>query len=205
MFTSSLQNDNKPITYTTGQLTPTNLLEGQRTVDPDTVNRLGNQTNDAINNFASQRQFVDKDVPATQNLIPGGGQIAASPINSGMPVGLAGALSERAQRQYGDAIQSAKTLSDVNSPYQEFSRLSSLGQQQNKLLNIQTQNYKEQMQYVLQQRQAYNDWQKAREQAQSSFLGGLLGGVGALGGALLGGPLGAMAGASVGSSVGKSA
>lgn len=204
MFTPTLQNDNKPITYTTGQLSPTNLLEGQRTVDPDTVDRLNNQTNDAINNFASQRQFVDKDVANTQKLIPGGGQIAASPINNGMPAGLAGALSERAQRQYSDTIQSAKTLSDVNSPYQEFSRLSVLGQQQNKLLNIQTQNYKEQMQYVLQQRQAYNDWQRAKEQAQSSFLGGLLGGVGALGGALLGGPLGAMAGASVGSSVGKS-
>lgn len=185
-------------------LSQNNLLPGQKTLDPDTLQRLTDQTNHAINNQQQDRQFVDRDVANTQKLLPGAGQINASPINSGMPPGLGEALASRAQRSYDTSIQSAKTLSDIESPYQQSARLGQVGQQQNAYQSLQLKNYKEQMQYVLQQRQAYNDWVKAKNEANSSFLGGLLGGLGTLTGAVLGGPLGAMAGGSIGSSVGKS-
>lgn len=200
-----------PVTDFTKAFSQNNLLPGQKTLDPDSQNRLQNQINDAINNFSSRRTFVDSGNAATQNLVPGAGQIASSPINSSVP-GLAGALAERAQRQYGDTMQSAKTLSDINSPYQQFSRLSQLGKQQNQFEQLQIKNYKEQVQYVAQQRQAYNEWLRAKQDAQSSFLGSLLGGVGMLAGAALAGPLGlgvagsmgAMgAGGAVGGAVGK--
>ena len=169
----------------TPQLGPNNLLEGQKTLDADTVNRLNNQTSTAINHPEQERQFVNSANAATQNLVPGAGQIASSPINSSVP-GLAGALAERAQRQYGDSMQSAKTLSDIESPYQQFSRLSQLSKQQNTYSNLQLKNYREQLQYVAQQRQAYNEWARAKEQAQSSFLGSLLGGLGTVAGATIG-------------------
>lgn len=168
----------------TQQLGPNNLLEGQKTLDQDTLGRLNAQTSTAINHPEQDRQFVDSGIANTQKLLPGAGQIAASPINSSVP-GLAEALASRAQRQYGDNIQSAKTMSDVESPYQQFSRLNQLSKQQNAYSNLQIKNYKEQLQYVAQQRQAFNEWARAKEQAQNSFLGSLLGGLGTVAGAAI--------------------
>lgn len=169
---------------TTQQLGPNNLLEGQKSLDQDTLNRLNTQTTTAINHPEQDRQFLDSGVANTQKLVPGAGQIASSPINSSVP-GLAEALAGRAQRQYGDNIQSAKTLSDIESPYQQFGRLSQLSKQQNAYSNLQIKNYKEQLQYVAQQRQAFNEWARAKEQAQNSFLGSLLGGLGTVAGAAI--------------------
>ncbi len=167
------------------QLGPNSLLEGQKTLDQDTLGRLNAQTSTAINHPEQARQFIDSGLANTQKLVPGVGQITSSPINSSVP-GLAEALAGRAQRQYGDNIQSAKTISDIESPYQQFNRLSGLSKQQNAYSNLQIKNYKEQLQYVAQQRQAFNEWARAKEQAQNSFLGSLLGGLGTVAGAAIG-------------------
>lgn len=220
MFTPNLNPANKnpyatpteagTVTYDPKKpLGPTNLLEGQRTVDPGAINLINEQAGLNFENPNKDREFIDKDLGSEKSFLPTQNKLSSGGINSSIQTpGLSEALSQRAARSYEDKMSALKNLSDIESPYQRFARLNQLADSYNKINQIQINNYKEQMQYVLQQRQAYNDWARAKEQASTSMLGSILGGIGTLGGAviggLVGGPLGAMAGSSAGGSVGSS-
>lgn len=166
-------------TYGMNNLSETNVLPWQRTLDEGTQGLLSDRINTASNAHALD------DVP--------GAVKAGSDFGSGhMPTELNGAmgmnpnftnaLTARANTQANASLSRMKVQSDLDAPMREGNAMAAAGTQMRGAEQLKLHNFQQQVQY----QDKVNAYNRAIDAERAQILGSILGGAGKLAGAALG-------------------
>jgi hypothetical protein len=191
---------------------PDNLLPGQR--------RFSDETQKQISDFGARAETAGRDYVANgmegmgdaQGMLDGAGHDRAreqTAMGGAQDPALGEALQRSSNDKFKNTLSKMKSSLEFQAPVYQAQKQAQhaqyLGQnEQNKNANFQ-----QQVAYQFQQKQLFQQWKQAQENASTGAIGAILGGIGtvagAVGGAIIGGPAGAAAGAAAGGALGNAA
>lgn len=162
-----------------------NPMEGQRYLDEGSQGLLDTQTERVLGGQPDFFQGLNPKLSETR--APG---LATE--------GAQGALEKRAEKDFERGLGRLKRDAAFQRPEEESAALGRTGKLLSANEQLRIANYKEQANFVIEQRRHNEALAAAKSAAKKGLLGTILGGIGTVIGGLVGGPAGAAAGATLG-------
>lgn len=166
-------------TYGMNNLSETNVLPWQRTLDSGTQGLLSDRINTANNVHA----LDDSGGAASYGQDYAKGHMPTSLQGGmGMSPNFTSALSTRATNQAGESLGRMKIQSDLEAPGRQGNALANAGTQMRGAEQLKLHNFQQQVQY----QDKVNAYNRAIDAARAQVLGSILGGIGKVAGMVIG-------------------